>query len=122
MSKLLQFTCLVLILTAVLVASSQDAAAGRVGGPMSMVTTVPAFQSQFFDIPFAANDPAVVSISGEGKAIVYLMLYDGDGHVAMGSGDFDRRTASLDVYRSGTFRVELRNTSSFASTVVLSTN
>src|SRR6266542_1427728 len=97
-------------------------AAGRVGGPMSSMSTAPAGASVYFDIPFIGDEPAVVTINGDGRSILHLYLYDGDGHVAVGDGSTDRKTATMNVYRTGTFRVEVRNIGNNPDNFVITTN
>jgi hypothetical protein len=95
---------------AALGAAGQQAYAGRIGGPMVDFGTVPAGRSVFFDIPFAERALATVSVMGNGPGNVELYVYDGDGNVTEGGGMAERRTATVNVYRAGIFRVELRNT------------
>jgi hypothetical protein len=74
-----------------------------------MVGVVTAAGSVFYDIPFAAGDMAVVTVNGDAPSLLYVLLYDADGHVATGVGTMDTKTVSMAVYRTGTFRVEVRN-------------
>jgi hypothetical protein len=107
-----------------LLLANPTAQAGRVGGPLDMVATVPIGQSVFFEIPFGADDQAIVTVIGDGRSVLHLLLYDFDGHVAANTttSGGDRRTVSMSVYRAGTFRVEVRNMGVQADTFVLRTN
>jgi hypothetical protein len=107
---------------AMLTLGGQNADAGRIGGPATDIATVPTSQSIYFDVPFAAGSPAVVSITGGGTTNVDLYVYDADGNVTQGVGFGDRKAAVIGVYRTGYFRVEVRNTGLVPSTVVISTN
>ncbi|MFO0845125.1 MAG: hypothetical protein U0797_22515 [Gemmataceae bacterium] len=98
------------------------AQAGRIGGPMADFGTVPAGRSIFFDIPFAEGAPAAIAVMGNGPGNVELYVYDGDGNVTVGTGMAERRVATVNVYRSGVFRVELRNTGAVDSNVLIGTN
>lgn len=112
----------VAVLAAVTLAlSSPRADAGRIGGPASATTTLAAYQSESVDVPFAAGEPAVVTV-GDGATNVDLFIYDADGNLAVGVGSGDRKTATMSVYRPGFFRVEVRNLGPAANTVVVSTN
>jgi hypothetical protein len=51
-----------------------------------------------------------------------LYVYDADGHVTIGAGSWDRKTANLNVYRAGVFRVEVRNLGASNDTFMLTTN
>lgn len=97
-------------------------AAGRIGGAIAERMTLAPNQSAVFDVPFAAGEPAVVSVLGNGTANLDVALYDGDGNSARGIGFTDRKTASMRVYREGLFRIEVRNLSPTTSTFVLRTN
>jgi hypothetical protein len=106
---------------AILLLFSPSAQAGRLGGPAAEVGTVPAFQSVSFDVPFTVGT-AVVSVAGTGSMDLGLYMYDGDGNVSVGTGLGTRKTVTMDVYRAGFFRVELRNPSAVAALVVVGTN
>jgi len=102
--------------------TSPSAQAGRIGGPLSTVSAVPVGTSVFFDIPFGAGDPAVVTVAGDGDGTMNVLLQDADGHIAIGTGTLNRRTVSMDVYRGGMFRVEVRNLGPRELTFTLTTN
>jgi hypothetical protein len=96
--------------------------AGRIGGPMLDGGTLAPGQIVSFNVPFAAGAPASIAVMGNGAGNVDLYVFDGDGNVTTGSGAFERRVAIVNVYRAGYFRVELRNTGTVPSTVVVGTN
>jgi len=96
--------------------------AGRVGGPLYNVSTVPGGVSVYYDVYFADGEPAVVTVVGNGNSMLSVLIYDADGHVAMGTGFLDRREAVMDVYRGGMFRVEVRNVGISDNTFTLTTN
>ena len=96
--------------------------AGRVGGPLSQTVIVRGNQIADFSFNFVAGEPAVITVSGNGVSNLELLIYDADGHVTIGDGRFDRKTARVDVYRTGTFRVEIRNLGPVDNTVTLVTN
>ncbi len=92
-----------------LIAAIPVARAGRVGGPGYLVGVVPAAGSVSYDIPFAAGEMAVATVAGDPGVVLEVLFYDADGHVAAGVGTVDTQTVSMDVYRTGTFRVVIRN-------------
>jgi hypothetical protein len=49
-------------------------------------------------------------------------LYDSDGHVALGYGGWNQKTVSMNVYRTGSFRVEIFNVGVIDSPVYVTTN
>jgi len=102
--------------------ASSTAFAGRLGGPLSTVATAPAGMSVYYDILFVEGEPAMVAISGDGRAMLFVLIYDADGHIASGGGNSDRKLVSMDVYRSGVFRVEVRNIGVRDSSFTLTTN
>jgi hypothetical protein len=105
-----------------LVLASPTATAGRVGGPMSTVGMAPLGESVYYDMSFTAGDRAVVTVKGNGRSILHVLLYDSDGHIATGVGSFDAKTVTMDVYRTGVFRVEVRNIGLFDTQFKLTTN
>jgi hypothetical protein len=104
------------------IGSTGRAYAGRIGGPAAEFGTVPAGQSVFFTIPFEERAQATVAVMGNGPGNVDLYIYDADGNVTEGGGMAERRSATVNVYRAGYFRVELRNTGTVPSTVLVGTN
>lgn len=98
------------------------AQADRVGGRVTDRATVQAYQSLFFEVEFLDNHLAAIAIAGNGQTNLALFLFDADGHVAVGVGRGDRKMASMNVSRTGTFRVEVRNLGSRPNTFVISTN
>jgi len=116
-------SCVVILFAgSMLLQFSPAVTAGRTDGPLTTVSTVPADTSVFYDIHFAAGEPAIVTMTGSGTSMMFVMIHDFDGHVAVGRGTFDRKTASMDVYRAGVFRVEVRNVGSRNNTFTLTTN
>ena len=111
-----------LMIALMLALASPVADAGRIKGPLSTISAVPPGLSSYYEVTFAAGDQAVVSIAGDGSSIVYVFLYDSDGHIAVGAGTGDRRTAAMNVYRTGVFRVEIRNMGTLPNTVRMVTN
>jgi len=104
------------------IATIPAARAGRVGGPGYMVGVVPAAGSVSYDIPFAAGEMALVTVTGDGSAVLDALFYDADGHSTIGVGTPDTKTVSMDVYRSGTFRVVIRNLGPRDASFRLTTN
>ncbi len=102
--------------------ASPRAEAGRIGGPASEVGTLAPGQTASFYVPFAAGVPASVAVMGNGAGNVELAIFDGDGNVTIGVGAYERRVATVNVYRAGYFRVVLRNTGVVSSTVIVGTN
>jgi len=107
---------------AMLALGGQRADAGRIGGPATDIVTVPPSQSSYFDVAFAAGSPAVVAITGGGTTNVDLFVHDADGNVTQGVGFGDRKAAAIGVYRTGYFRIEIRNNGLVPSTVAVGTN
>jgi hypothetical protein len=102
--------------------ANPSAEAGRIGGPLSTVVGTPSGTSVFFDVSFVAGERAVINVAGNGSSQVYLLVYDSDGHVFEGVGLLDRRTVIMNVYRTGAFRVEVRNLGLLPNIVTLTTN
>lgn len=96
--------------------------AGRMEGPTSVVATAPVGLSVYYDMTLVAGEPTVMTVIGNGRSILFVMIYDADGHVAVGAGSNDRKMVSMDVYRTGVFRVEVRNIGVADDTFTLSTN
>jgi hypothetical protein len=96
--------------------------ADRAGGPASEVRTVAPFRSVFFDTVFLADRPAIVEISGNGATNLELMLYDSDNHITVGVGAVDQKKATMNVYRTGSFRIEVRNLGAKDNTFLITTN
>jgi hypothetical protein len=69
-----------------------------------------------------APEPAVVTVTGDGDGTMNVLLRDADGHIAIGAGTLNQRTVSMDVYRGGMFRVEVRNLGNRDLTFTLTTN
>ena len=107
---------------ACLTLSVPEANAGKVGGPLSQTVIVPANQTVNYDFQFVAGEPAVITVSGNGVTNLELLVFDADGHVTVGDGRYDRKTVRVDVYRTGTFRIEIRNLGPIDNTVLLMTN
>jgi hypothetical protein len=107
---------------ALMLSANPNADAGRIGGPMVTAASVGGGESTFYSIPFAAGDRAVVNLVPTGRPLVYLIMHDTDGHVAQSAGGTGPQTVIMDVYRSGTFRVEVRNLGQRPVTYTLTTN
>lgn len=122
MKPIIRTTAIALLSVSALVAWQAHVSAGRTGGPMNMVGSVAPYDSAFYDIPFNAGQTAVVSVHGNGSTNLQLFLHDDDGHTANGLGYWDQRTVSMDVYRAGFFRVEVRNLGARTNTFVIATN
>jgi hypothetical protein len=114
-------TALVLV-TVLLVSLGQTANAGRIGGAVSGITTLGAYQTTFFDIPFFANETAIIAVAGNGRTRLDLYVYDGvnNGWPVIGVGD--QKSVAIDVTRAGYFRVVVRNLGPAPNTFILSTN
>jgi hypothetical protein len=121
MKKSMHFVAVVILAASVLVLANPTVMAGRIGGPLSTVSTAPGGTSVFYDVSFAEG-PAIVTIRGDGNSLLILYVYDADGHVTIGAGSWDRKTANLNVYRAGVFRVEVRNLGASNDTFMLTTN
>jgi hypothetical protein len=107
-----------------LVLANSTVVAGRVGGPMSTSATVAIGNSAYYDIPFACNQQAIITVTATGNSMVQVFVYDSNGRVVMNSGVVDRKTATItmDVTRAGDFRVEVRNLANHDGTFALKTN
>src|ERR1700678_668609 len=104
MKRITQMFAAVLVAGGVLVFSL----GGRSGGQINTYVTVPSAQSVFFDVSFDAGS-AIASIYGHGQAFMQVSIYDSDGHVVPGVGVGGRKTARMEVYRPGVFRIEVAN-------------
>jgi len=120
MNSFTRILCIgVLALAAV---ATQRAEAGRVGGPVVDNVTLAPGQIISFNVQFAAGATASMAVMGNGAGNVELYIFDGDGHAIRGGGAFERRVATMNVYRTGYFRVEVRNTGAVATTLTVGTN
>jgi hypothetical protein len=117
-----RLSCFLAIALLLLAAAVSGARAGRIGGPLATTVNVPGGQSVYLDVPFLGGQPAIVYIGGTGRTMMNLNLYDSDGHVAAGYGRWDKKTATMNVYRSGTFRVEIINMGLYDEPVFVTTN
>ncbi len=121
MKSFIRLTAIAMITaTTVLCLPSVDA--GRVGGAVRTNAFIGLGETVSFNVEFTEGR-ARVSVVGEGKTAISIRIYDGDGNVTVGTGRFfDRQTATLHVYRSGVFRVEIRNMGSQGENVTIATN
>lgn len=113
-----------LIIVAVIALTSLPADAGRVGGPTAFSGVAPAGMSVFYEVSFSTG-PAVLNLVGSGTSQLYLIVYDTDGHIIVGNGvpnTIDSRVLQMNVYRAGTFRVEVRNMGIYDNAYRLTTN
>jgi hypothetical protein len=122
MKNILQTGSILVAMIASLAWTSPTADAGRSFGPASELVTVPAYETISFDIPFNGAETAVVSVTGNGRSILAIALRDADGHVASGVGAFDHQVVSMNVYRGGYLRLEIRNLGQNPDTVLIQTN
>jgi hypothetical protein len=99
----------VVVFAAAVVFCGQKADAGRMGGPAWESGSVPPHRSVFYTMPFVAGEPANLTVIGDGNSPLEVFVYDADGHVTRGGGFGDQKGATVNVYRSGMFRVEVRN-------------
>lgn len=96
--------------------------AGGVNGPTSTTVSIPSRQSAYFDVPFVAGQPAIITIAGTANADLELFIYDASNQIFVGQGNADNRTATINMIRGGTLRVHVRNPSGRDNTFVLNTN
>ena len=98
------------------------AQAGRVGGPVTTLLFIPAYECVYVDAPFTVGEPAIVTIAGDGNSDLDLYLYDADGHVSPATGYGDSKFATMQVYRTGFFVSQVTNRGPWDATVVMTTN
>lgn len=124
MLRSIHFVRVAVLAATMLILVNSTVMAGRVGGPMSTAATVALGNSVYYDIPFACNEQAVITVTATGNAIVQVFVYDSNGRVVISSGVVDRKTATItmDVTRAGNFRVEVRNLGNRESSFTLKTN
>ncbi len=124
MKSFMKFGGVAMLAASLLVFTSSSVTAGRIGGPTIVNGSVAVSGSVYYDIPFAAGERAVVTIDGARDSMIQVFMYDADGHVVTGTGLADRKvvTLQMDVYRSGRFRVEIRNMGTRDGTFRLTTN
>jgi hypothetical protein len=91
-------------------------------GPIRQSATVAVGETVALDVPFEAGRQATVTVTWQGRRIIELRVYDGDGNVTVGAGALGRSEAKLKIYRSGLFRVEVRNSGPFPAEVTVSTH
>jgi hypothetical protein len=124
MKRSIPFVGAATLAATVLVLANSRVVAGRVGGSMSTAATVALGNSVYYDIPFACNERANITVTAAGNAMVQVFVYDANGRVVMNSGVVDRKTVTIafDVNRAGDFRVEVRNLANHDSAFALKTN
>jgi hypothetical protein len=122
MRRSIHFVGAVILAASILILTGPTVKAGRIGGPMSTALTIPSGMSVYYDMSFRAGERGVVTINTVPNSLVYLLVYDSDGHIFNGTGAWDHKTVIMDVYRTGVFRVEVRNTSTKDNVVTLTTN
>lgn len=109
MRSFLQSFRIAVVAGTLLAFTSSPASAGRVGGPLITNSTAPPGMSVFFEITFSEGDRAVVNVVGDGTPALQLFMYDADGHVSTATSLINQQTVTMNVYRTGVFRVEVRN-------------
>ncbi|HYV35676.1 MAG TPA: hypothetical protein VE988_08225 [Gemmataceae bacterium] len=122
MKRFTRYFAIALVVVTVAAFCSQTAFAGRTGGASSGYGTVSPGLSMYYDISFDADYTAVVTAVSTGNAPIEVFIYDSDGHIARGTGRGTAKTATMDVYRTGVFRVEVRNMGDAPTTFVINTN
>lgn len=124
MKSITHFLGVFILAASMLILTHTSAMAGRIGGPTSTSGLIATGGSVYYDIPFAAFERAVVTINGSSNAMLQVFMYDADGHVVTSTGLADRKliTLSMDVYRAGVFRVEIRNLGNRDCSFQLTTN
>ncbi|HYV39118.1 MAG TPA: hypothetical protein VE988_25755 [Gemmataceae bacterium] len=121
MNRITRFLLAAIMAVGLVTLCDAPANGGRTGGPAFETNTCPANGSIFYDIEFNANEPAIVTVTGNGTNLD-LLIYDSDGHEALGIGFADRKVATMNVYRAGLFRIEVRNLGPLTNTFKISTN
>ena len=111
-----------LIVGTILATSFQPVDAGRMGGRGTFHAMLFPSEIASFDVALAWGDPGVVTAYTLGRSDLELVVYDGDGNVWVGSGLWGRRATRINVYRTGTFRIEIRNVGAEACNFVVHTN
>jgi hypothetical protein len=101
---------------------NEKASADRVGGPVSIFGSVASNHSVTYNIPFVADNFAVVTVTADPGGRLDVFIYDADGHVTAGVRNGNTTKATVAVYREGVFRVEVRNSGFSTSSFVLRTN
>ena len=92
--------------------------AGRVGGPATENVTLAPGQEAAYDVQFDFGPGTKVSVRGDGRANITLMVYDSNGNAFEGVGVLASRAVTLDITRAGYFRIVVRNNSSTLRTNV----
>ena len=86
------------------------AIAGPVGGPKYDVHCVTAYSTDTFYVTFRGYEDAAVLISGDGGTDLDLFVYDANGNLISADTDgSDDCVVRFMPYRTGTFRIEVRN-------------
>ena len=100
MRRFIHLAAISLLAASIMLVTDHTATAGRTGGPMTAFGKVGIGKTVYYDISFAANERAVVTVTPMGNTIFQLLMYDSDGHVVSDSGLQDRRGVSvaMDVY------------------------
>jgi hypothetical protein len=122
MARFTRYICIAVLSVTFLGLGSSVAFADRSGGPISGTGTVAAGRTAHFNVIFEEGAPAIVTISGNGSAPLELIIRDALGNVVRGVGTSDSKTATMNVYRTGNFRIEVRNTGSYTNNFRISTN
>jgi hypothetical protein len=95
--------------------------AGRREGPTTTLGSVPGQQSVSYTMTLLEGE-AVIGVQGNGYGNLDLVVADSDGNVTVGRGSSDRKIATVDVYRAGTFRIVVRNRAQWPNDFRLLTN
>lgn len=107
---------------AVVFCTSPAAKGERVGGPITTAQTVGPNQTLSFEMSFMAGKRAMVGINGNNATVLDLRVFDGNGNVMIGRGNGDQKAIYFNVFRTGTFRIEVRNLGQLNNTFYLMTN
>ena len=112
----------VLAVAGLVLCTAPAARGDRIGGAILIQRTVGPYETLVLNISFLGNRQGSVAISGNSATPLDLVVSDSDGHVLVGSGNRDQKGVQFNVYRTGSFRVEVRNLGPRNNTFYLTTN
>ena len=99
-----------MVCTVAVVSLVAPAIASPVGAPKYDVHVVAAYSTDTFYVTFRGYEDAAVIISGDGDTDLDLYVYDANGNLIDADTDgSDDCVVRFMPYRTGTFRIEVRN-------------
>jgi len=121
MSKIYYLLIGALVIVLFLIVACGVANAGAVGGPKGTNETVLANGTDFYDIRFTANEPAVVVARGDGDIDLYVYDENGNEIVVNTKVDHTPMVRWVPTW-TGFFRIKVRNCEAYDVHYAIATN